>query len=626
MSRRKKVLLSLSIGLPLLLLVTIWIFSYNLIYKPGLPDPIQVNEVLQINKVWNDDDRQMFYHTSQGSQVMPMDWFMALEQPNTTERFMTNEFMSRFRFVPDSSEHLNPYRMPVGFAKDDPDPVTGVENLGLSCALCHTSIVTYKGKALRIDGAPGTFNFDTFLEQIIIAVGVTAAPEILQPVLVPGKFDRFSHRVLGDKYSAETSEKLRAEVRAWFWEKVGDRLEEVWLSLKSGQKPTLGGYGRLDALGTGGNTMYRKLDPANLRVLNAPVKAFPLWYASEYDWVQSNGSVRQPMARNIIEAQAVNAYLALPGKSIEERYLSSVRLKQMFEMETTMSKLHAPEWPEELFGKVDQEQATRGQVLYKQLCANCHAPQIEPSPLCGDDVAIRNKKRYFILRLFTSDQIGTDPLDARNFMSRTLDARKLGMKNNTPGPVVIQMVVGGVMRRGLDQMGITGVQRDEMVGFRADCWRAVDAYPARPLDGIWASSPFLHNGSVPNLYQLLLPAAERDKVFYTGNPEFDPKQIGYLSKAIQGSFKVDVKVTGNSNSGHEFRNAPPGTKGVVGPELTEAQRWDLIEYLKIISEVPAARKAAEAEPESKWAKQCWTDPYWGACKAAPLDARPGTLP
>ncbi|MEO5951688.1 MAG: di-heme-cytochrome C peroxidase [Chloroflexia bacterium] len=626
MSKRWKWLIGVFIGLPLLLAVSFGVFFNYLVKHPDLPDPIQFKEVVETNLVWTADDRQMFYHTSQGSEVMPMDWFMALEQANNTDRFMTNEYMSRFRFVPDISDLRNPYKIPIGFAKDDPDPVTGVQNLGLSCALCHTAMVTYNGKGIRIDGAPGNFNFDTFLEQIIFAVGITAAPEPYQVLVAPGKFDRFAKRVLGEKYNADTSSALRSEVRTWLKEKVADRLQDVWKSLRSGEKPTLGGYGRLDALGTGGNTMYRKIGTQNISVLNAPVKAFPLWYASDYDWVQSNGSVRQPMARNIIEAQAVNAYLALPGKSIEERYSSSVRLRQMYEMETTMARLEAPAWPAQVFGAVDAAKAERGKALYGQLCANCHAPKIEPAPLCGDDVAIRNKKRYFILRLFNSDQIGTDTLDARNFMNRRLDATKLGMSADTPGPVVIQMVVGGVMRRGFDQMGLTLAQRDEMAGYRADCWRAVDAYPARPLDGVWASSPFLHNGSVPNVYQLLLPYEKRDKVFYTGNTEYDPKHMGYLSKQIAGSFKVDTDITGNSNRGHEFRNAPAGTKGVLGRELTDSQRWDLIEYLKIISEVPAAKKAAAEEPESSWANRCWTDPYWGSCKAAPLDAKPGTLP
>jgi hypothetical protein len=606
--------------------IPVLIFAIRLIYYPDLPASVKVYNVVQTNKAWSDEERQLFYHTSQGSQVMPNDWFLALEQANSRDLFLDNDYMSRFRFIPDPDSLHNPYLLPIGFAKDDPDPVNGIENLGLSCALCHTAMITYKGMGIRVDGAPGTFNFDTFLRQLVLAVGVTAAPAFLQGLIDPGKFDRFAHGVLGEKYSPKAAADLQNRVRAWFKEKFEQQRQQVSSDALSHLNPTDGGFGRLDALGTGGNTLYRKLTPKNLRVLNAPVKAYPLWYVGDYDWVQSNGSIRQPMARNIIESLAVNAYIALPGESTSQRYLSSVRLKQMWEMESAMSKLEAPKWPEGVLGHVDQAKAERGKLLYAQHCSSCHSPKIEPEPLCGDEIAIRNKKRYFILRLYQTDQVGTDPLDAKNFATRIVDGTPLGLSPNTPGPTVIQMVIGGVLRRGFRDLKLTQQQMDEWSGYRADCWRAAQGYPARPLDGVWAAAPYLHNSSVPNLYELLLPADQRDKVFYTGTTEYDPKRVGYETAKIKGGFKVDVTLPGNSNSGHEFRNAPPGTKGVIGPELTDDQRWELVEYLKIISEMPAAKKAAASEPESSWANRCWTDPYWGTCKAAPMDAAPGSMP
>ncbi len=603
--------------------VGVFIFAVRIIYYPSLPAPVKVYDIVQTNKAWTEEERQIFYHSSQGSQVMPNDWFLALEQPDSKEFFISNDNMSRFRFLPDPNPLRNPSLLPIGFAKDDPDPVTGVENLGLSCALCHTSMLTYKGMGIRIDGAPGIFNFDLFLQQLVVAVGVTAAPQFVQQLIDPGKFDRFAHRVLQDKYSPDAATKLRADVRAWFSEKFNQQRQQVSTDTSSGQSSTEGGFGRLDALGTGGNTVYRRLTSQNLRVLNAPVKAFPLWYVGQYDWVQSNGSIRQPMARNIIESLAVNAYLALPGDSEKQRYISSVRLRQMFEMESAVGKLSAPQWPEQILGSIDRAKAERGNVLYKQYCSKCHSPELEPAPLCGDDIAIKYNKRYFILRLYDYNVIGTDELDSTNFATRTLDATRLGLSKDTPGPVVIQMVVGGVLRRGLQDLGLPEATMDEWTGYRADCWRAPKAYPARPLDGVWAIAPYLHNNSVPSLYQLLLPVEKRMKTFYTGTAEFDPVNVGYQTERIPGGFKVDVSKPGNSNAGHEFRNAPPGTKGVIGPELQDWQRWELVEYLKIISEMPGALKASAALP---WVKGCWTDPYWGVCKAAPLTAPPGTMP
>jgi hypothetical protein len=596
--------------------------AIRFIYFPDLPAAVKVFDVYRTNTVWNRDERQLFYHSSQGSQVMPNSWFLALEQPNSRELFISNEYMSKFRFLPDPNPLRNPSLLPIGFAKDDPDPVTGVENLGLSCALCHTAMITYKGMGVLVDGAPGRFDFDHFLEQLVLAVGVTAAPQILQAPFDPHKFDRFAQRVLGNKYNSTTKEALRSQVRAWFQEKVNLKRQEI--SADFHVKPTVSGFGRLDALGTGGNTVYRKLNPNNLRILNAPVKAFPLWYAADYDWVQSNGSIRQPMARNIIEALAVNAYLSLPGGGSTPRYLSSARERQMFEMESAAARLTAPEWPESLFGAIDRTKAERGKVLYGQYCSRCHSPQLEPGPLCEDTIAIKYNKRYFMLRLYKFDEIGTDPADADNFATRTLDATAMGLGANTPGPTVIALTVGGVLRQGLRTAGLPEEKMEEWAGYRADSWRAPKAYPARPLDGVWATAPYLHNASVPNLYQLLLPVEKRDKTFYTGSTEYDPVRVGYETEMFPGAFRLDVRETGNSNAGHEFRNAPPGTKGVLGPELSDAQRWDLIEYLKIIDEMTPAKKAA-AEQAKIPSKGCWTDAYWGVCKAPPLNEAPATM-
>jgi hypothetical protein len=111
----------------------------------------------------------------------------------------------------------------------------------------------------------------------------------------------------------------------------------------------------------------------------------------------------------------------------------------------------------------------------------------------------------------------------------------------------------------------------------------------RPLAGIWAVGPFLHNGSVPTIYQLLSPADARDKKFWVGTRDFDSGNLGLSTRPISnGGFLLDTSVTGNSNIGHEFRRGyipwKPGSPpqyGVIGPEFTEAQRWQIIEYLKV---------------------------------------------
>ena len=102
-------------------------------------------------------------------------------------------------------------------------------------------------------------------------------------------------------------------------------------------------------------------------------------------------------------------------------------------------------------------------------------------------------------------------------------------------------------------------------------------YKARPLNGIWATAPYLHNGSVPNLDALLQPAAQRPKSFSIGVRTFDPVRVGYLTD-VPGFPKFNVNdpngnpIAGNSNAGHEGDQ--------YGTSLSPDQRRQLIEYLK----------------------------------------------
>jgi hypothetical protein len=143
----------------------------------------------------------------------------------------------------------------------------------------------------------------------------------------------------------------------------------------------------------------------------------------------------------------------------------------------------------------------------------------------------------------------------------------------------LEAVAEQVEKKKYDELGLSPEQRIEMNGFRANKLRPTLSYRARNMNGIWASAPYLHNGSVPNLYELLLPASERSRTFYVKDMEFDAKRVGYKAGKIKNAFKFDTSKKGNSNAGHEYRDGPR-TKGVIGPALTDEERWALVEYLK----------------------------------------------
>ena len=74
---------------------------------------------------------------------------------------------------------------------------------------------------------------------------------------------------------------------------------------------------------------------------------------------------------------------------------------------------------------------------------------------------------------------------------------------------------------------------------------ALPQYKPRPLAGIWAVGPFLHNGSVPTIYQLLSPADSRDKTFWVGTRDFDSENLGLKTQQLsKGGFLLDTSVTG----------------------------------------------------------------------------------
>lgn len=536
------------------------------------------SDIAVTNTTLSEEELDRWYHLSQGSQVMPYDWFINLEQGDSTEKLIDDVFMSRFRFIPSRKSPLNPDGLQIGFAKDDPDPINGSVNMGVTCAACHTAQITYKGASLIVNGAPGQIDFDRFVASMYASLAITANS--------PVKADRFARAVLKDKFSYRAAAELWVEVQAAIARTAQGKAEEALSNRTRKEENTEGGFGRIDALGAGGNSLYRRLGNQNLRALNAPVKAPVMWYAGQYDWVQTNGSIRSPLHRNVIESLAVNASLVFPGDPAKnDRFIASSRLKNMVELENLMANFTAPAWPEATFGQLDRARVARGEVHYNTLCSSCHTAKLEATPLAADSAAVRNNKRYLVIPLHHVDAIGTDPTDAVNFARRTLDATAIGMKSDTPGAAVIGLVLGGIVTRGLDDQKIVGKDRDEWIGFRDNLLRACEAYPARPLAGVWAAGPYLHNGSVPTLADLLSPAAERPKEFYTGNLEFDPVKVGRVTTSFPGGFLFKTSITGNSNAGHEF-----------GTMLTAEEKLDLIEYLKQVPS-PGNNLATVVPPE-----------------------------
>lgn len=211
--------------------------------------------------------------------------------------------------------------------------------------------------------------------------------------------------------------------------------------------------------------------------------------------------------------------------------------------------------------------------------------------------------------------------DVRNG-SASIDARleKLDVTQLSEG-LALNIVGIMIKERFYADNGIDYETQQCLEGFGAlDLPQAIAGYKPRPLEGVWATPPFLHNGSVPSLYQMLLPPQQRDAKFFVGRREFDPLHVGYVTQpdedGDQDGFWLDTSIPGNRNVGHGFaasrelwqkhladRSANPLPSGVIGPELTEDERLALVEYLKVHRDLPGTPPDFEPPQCELWGRQ-----------------------
>jgi hypothetical protein len=106
----------------------------------------QFSNVRYLVQGWKPADSMWFYTTTQGSDLLPYDFFMALEKPGTSELFRSNKNLNYYHYLPQKATLSNPDALPVGFVKDS---YKGNDYLGFTCAACHTGQVNYKGHSIR---------------------------------------------------------------------------------------------------------------------------------------------------------------------------------------------------------------------------------------------------------------------------------------------------------------------------------------------------------------------------------------------------------------------------------------------------------------------------------------------
>jgi hypothetical protein len=157
-------------------------------------------------------------------------------------------------------------------------------------------------------------------------------------------------------------------------------------------------------------------------------------------------------------------------------------------------------------------------------------------------------------------------------------------------PTVFAALTEGVYYKALEALGLSEEELLSAHGYgqvypeELEPVPVIGGYKANPAEGMWAVPPYLHNGSVPSLYELLLPAGERSKTFYIGR-EYDPVKLGIDTSGESGTFLYDTALIGNANTGHSFENG--SGRGIIGRLLSDDERWALIEYMKSIPNEPS---------------------------------------
>ncbi len=255
------------------------------------------------------------------------------------------------------------------------------------------------------------------------------------------------------------------------------------------------------------------------------------WLLKKKKTMYRTGGVDAHSVRSLMQ------FMLVPGTKLKdfEKAESDFR-----DIRAYLLTLEPPKYPL----PVNRELARKGEGLFKASCARCHGTY-------GDNWTYPNK-------IIPLEEIGTDPRRLEGLTKAFRDAYQ---------------------KSWFGQERVTGTEGGYPIV-------EPKGYQAPPLDGIWATAPYLHNGSVPTLYGVLNSKARPalfTRSYRTDLDAYDAREVGWkvqvLPKApdpattnpIELRKVYDTSKSGRSNHGHTF-----------GDDLSDEERWAIIEYLKTI--------------------------------------------
>jgi mono/diheme cytochrome c family protein len=386
----------------------------------------------------------------------------------------------------------------------------GIDQVGFNCALCHSGTVR-----------------DTPAEAPRVVLGMPAHQLDLESLVRFVLDCSLDNRTTGENVSGRVAAMGKREPlfeRLLMQFGLMDRLKITTLALRNRMSPSLAadmpqwGRGRVDTF-----------NPYKAIQFNWPLDRLPkseLIGASDY-----------PSLWNQAPREGMHLHWDGNNTSVDERNLSAalgagvtpvtVDHAAIKRVRDWIWTLPPPAYPY----PIDRITAARGVTLYQQHCLECHG--------------------------------------SHKFREGVKDGARMGL--------VEDIARIGTDRHRLDSY--TDVFATNQTAlypeseYRFTHFTKTNGYANQPLDGIWLRGPYLHNGSVPTLRDLLEPPERRPAKFFRGYDVIDRAKVGFVSNVGQADgrsfFLYDTSVPGNSNGGHTY-----------GVTLPDADKQAIVEYLK----------------------------------------------
>jgi hypothetical protein len=501
--------------LALFLLVFLFVTTVALAFRFTADDPVTYSSV----------EEHFKYGSTGGERASGLPYWIFQAMPQVCAKHLPGKGYASLGFIFEDGRDL-----PVGMSKRRH---LGIDRTFLNCAVCHVSTVrTAPDAEPRIVLGMPANTFDLFgFQKFLFSCARDpkfSADEVI-PEIARLMDERGQSLGLLDRY-------VVYPVALWV---MRDRLSMLGGRLGPLLEHTEWGPGRTDTFNPNKVLFNFPLEQLPDHEKNAAVDFPSIWLQQPRQGMQLHWDGNNVMSEERNKNAAFGTGTTPP----------TIDLKAIARLEEWLLTAAPPKY--EL--PIDPARAARGAKVYAGYCADCHGadgrtfspPAGETSRDCVKAGQESDAQLYgpHVGRITRIEEIGTDRHRVDSFSY----------------DLAVQL---GTIYAGYPH--------------RYCHYRKTFGYANAPLDGVWLRAPYLHNGSVPTLRDLLEPASARPKRFYRGNDVYDPQRVGFVADLPEQDsrrfFEYDTSQPGNSNAGHE------GAR--YGTELSAEDKDALVEYLK----------------------------------------------